>query len=863
MNKAGIHIPGDIKAREQQADPLSFLAVEDLFDQLSSGPQGLSLERASYLAKLFSTLTSKKANWKKPLKLLLRQFTNPLILLLLVAVLLSAALGEYSDSLIIFGILLASGLMGFLQEWKAGKALEKLQGMIRLTHEVIREGRSYEVETDMVFPGDILILNAGDIIPADCRILESVELHVNESAITGESFPAEKMAAVLPANVPMNARNNSLWKGTHVISGTARALVVRTGKDTVLGELASRLEQNPETAFEKGIRQFGYFLLRITVILSIIILSANIYFGKPLFDAVLFSLALAVGMAPELLPAIMTFSMSAGANTMMKKKVIVKKLSSIFNLGEVSILCSDKTGTITEGTVSIGRIVDMNAAADQQLALFAYLNATLQGGFQNPIDTALSSLPISGEGFTKINEVPYDFIRKRLSVAVQSPREKWMICKGAFDNILECCTKLRDINGPRELANTDALHLTSQFTSYCENGYRVLALAYKEITTDRIARDDEKDLIFGGFILLEDPLKSSTLESINRLKKMHVDCKIITGDNRFAATYIARQLGIAEPKVMTGSMLHNMLPEALKAIVLDMDVFAEIEPHQKERIVRAMQLKGKAIAYIGDGINDVAAINAADAGISTNNAVDVAREAADFVLLEKDLSVLADGIREGRKSFVNSMKYIFITTGATFGNMFSVAGASLLLPFLPMLPKQILLTNFITDFPFLTIASDQVEEEELERPRKWDIRMIRHFMISFGIHSSVFDFITFYVLYVHFSLNESAFQTGWFLESVITELMILFIIRTKKPFLASPPGKLLFYSAIITTLFTLWLPISPLAGAFGLSIAHTRQAVAIALILLAYLVTADILKIIFFRYMNRQNKSIGIKSGGA
>lgn len=844
-----------MKEQDKHIKTLSSVPVDSLFREHSSGPEGISSETARNWLQVNARPVSNGENWRKPLKLLIRQFTNPLILLLLVAVLLSAILGEFSDTLIILGILLASGLLGFIQEWNAGKALSKLQAMVRLTHEVLRDGQAVEITTDAIVPGDIILLNAGDIIPADCRIVESVELHVNESSITGESFPAEKMPGTVPEDTPISGKTNCLWKGTHVISGTAKALAVYTGKDSIFGELAGRLEQVPETAFERGIRQFGYFLLRVTVILSVIILSTNLYFGKPLFDSVLFSLALAVGMAPELLPAIMTFAMSAGAKKMMKKKVIVKKLSSIFNLGEVRILCTDKTGTITEGTVKVHSIVDADNNPDPQLALFAYLNASMQGGFQNPIDNTLSSLNTPQAGYSKINEVPYDFIRKRLSVSVKTPDAAIVVTKGAFDNVLEVCASVKKTGGMVELTEESKRDLQKLFTSYSESGFRVLAIAYKSWTGERMTREDEKGMIFGGFILLEDPLKSSSLDSIARLRAMNVSCKIITGDNRYAAAYIAGKLGISNPKVMTGSMLQQMSPEALNTNVLQTDVFAEIEPHQKERIVRALQSNRLAIAYIGDGINDVAAINAADAGMSTNNAVEVAREAADFVLLEKDLSVVADGIREGRKSFVNSMKYIFITTGATFGNMFSVAGASLLLPFLPMLPKQILLTNFISDFPFLTIASDNVDEEELSSPRKWDLSQIRRFMISFGIHSSFFDFITFYVLYVHFSLRDSAFQTGWFLESVITELMILFVIRTKKPFLKSKPGKWLLLTAAFAFLFTILLPISPFSEPLGLSIAHAGQAIAITLILLAYLVTADILKIIFFRHLANRDKS--------
>jgi Mg2+-importing ATPase len=650
--------------------------------------------------------------------------------------------------------------------------------------------------------GDIILFNAGDIIPADCRIIDSNELYVNESSLTGESFPVEKYEGETDDKLPIGKQYNCLWQGTNVISGAATAIAVQTGNQTVFGQMAHSVVQTPETAFEKGIKHFGFFLLRITVILSLIILLSNLYFKKPFFDSVLFSLALAVGMAPELLPAIMTFAMSAGAKRMMKKKVIVKKLSSIFNFGEVNVLCTDKTGTITEGNVVVRDIVDAYGKTNDQLRLYAFLNATLQNGFTNPVDQAITSLNIPANGYEKINEVPYDFIRKRLSVAVQYKEERFFITKGAF---------------------------------------------YKQTQAEKINRNDEREMVFLGFILLEDPLKEDALASILKLKELHIEVKIITGDNRFAALHAAQEIGLEDPSILTGEEMNQLYPEALIVKAGKTNIFAEIEPHQKELIIKALQKSNLTVAYVGDGINDVAAINAADIGISTNNAADIAREAADFVLLEKDLLVLADGIHEGRRSFVNSMKYIFITTGATFGNMFSIAGASLFLPFLPMLPKQILLTNLITDLPFLTIASDHVDGEQLKRPGKWNLKVIRNFMIVFGLHSSVFDFITFYVLYLYFRLSGPAFRTGWFLESAITELLILFIVRTKKPFIKSKPGRLLTITAIMAFIITVYLPFSPFADMLGFSIAHSRQIVAIGLILVAYIITAELLKIIFFR----------------
>lgn len=777
----------------------------------------------------------------------MRQFTNPLILLLAIAVILSATLGQSSDTYIILFILLFSGLLGFFQEMNAGRAFEKLNSMIETRHNVLRDGTVSELPAAAIVPGDIVILDAGDIIPADCRIVESNELHVNESALTGESFPVEKMPGVVNAEEPLNKKFNCLWQGSNVISGTARALVVHTGEHTIFGSMAQALREQPETAFQKGIRRFGYFLLRITIVLSLVILLANLYFGKPLFDSVLFSLALSVGMAPELLPAIMTITMSAGARHMMKKKVIVKKLSSIFSLGSVDVLCTDKTGTITEGVVSISDITDAEGNASEHVRNLAWLNASFQQGFVNPIDQALAALPFTDECYEKINEVPYDFFRKRLSVALKKEQDNLVVTKGAFMSVLEVCSRL-SVNGI--VAPLDAqrrVELEKKFIATGENGYRVLGIAEKNLVKEKMSREDEQDMTFLGFILLEDPMKETAGSSISEIRKLGIDIKIITGDNRYSAIHAARQIGMPQPKLLTGGDLDLLSPEALVIKAKETDVFAETGPYQKDRIIRALRVSNRAVAYIGDGINDVAAIHAADVGISTNNAVAVAKEAADFVLLEKDISVLAEGVVEGRKSFANCMKYIFITTGATFGNMLSMAGASLFLPFLPMLPKQILLTNLITDLPFLTIASDRVDKIETQRAGKWDLRMIRNFMIVFGIHSSVFDFITFYFLYLYFRLSGPAFQTGWFLESAVTELLIIFIVRSRRSLFVTRPGRMLLLFSLTALVITMFLPFSPFATAFGFSIENAQVLVALALILSAYVITGDLVKIAFFR----------------
>ncbi|MCX6351418.1 MAG: HAD-IC family P-type ATPase, partial [Bacteroidetes bacterium] len=579
----------------------------------------------------------------------------------------------------------------------------------------------------------------------------------------------------------------------------------------------------------------------------IFILVVNLLNHKSIIESALFALALAVGMAPELLPAITTIAMSAGAKRMLEKKVIVKKLASIQNLGEVNLLCTDKTGTITEGAIKVSGIVDSLGVENEFVKTLAIWNATFETGYANPIDDALKKLMLESKITpTKIGEVPYDFIRKRLSIAVNTTTEKLLISKGAFTQILSICTQVKLSN---ETIEDIALHkdeIEKKFEQFGIDGLRAIGICYKNINVEAIAKEDEREMIFAGFILLQDPVKVGIIETIKELKTLQVDLKIITGDNKNVAKSIALSIGIKNPVVMSGEELFKTNPEALKQLVVETHIFAEVEPQQKERIIQALR-ETYTVAYMGDGINDVSAINAADVGISVENAVDVAREAADFVLMEKNLMVLVDGIREGRKTFANTLKYIFINTGSTFGNMFSVAIASLLLPFLPMLPKQILLTNFITDFPYLTIASDNVDKEQLDRPGKWDLKFIRNYMIIFGIHSSLFDVITFLTLFFVLKVKESAFQTAWFIESILTELFILFIIRTHKNFFRSKPGKYLFILSNIGLVLTVALPYLPFANQVGLVPLPLLNFGAMLIIVAAYIITADLLKVWFFK----------------
>ncbi|MCO5238110.1 MAG: magnesium-translocating P-type ATPase [Chitinophagaceae bacterium] len=821
------------------------------FGQRHSSEDGLSQEEVNRILADRGMGSKTRSVVKKNTLLFLAQFKSPLMLLLIAAVILSAFLGDVSDVLIILSIVVSTGLISFFLERNAGNIVEKLQSLVAIKTRVLRNGVLQEIPSEQIVRGDIIVLKAGDRLPADCLIIEANELHVNESGLTGESFPVRKEPGVLEATTPLAERTNCLWEGTHVVSGDARALVMLTGAQTLFGSIAQSVSRVSETTFEKGIKDFGFLLMKITIVLAFFILLINLLNHEKVIESALFALALAVGMAPELLPAITTIAMSAGAKRLFAKGVIVKKLDAIQNLGEVNLLCTDKTGTITEGEIKIMGLMDGEGNESEFVKQLAFWNAALENGYSNPIDEALKRLkPVAAPVVQKIGEIPYGFIRKRLSVAVSWQQEKMLISKGAFAQILGICSKIRLDHENIEELSFHKQRLEDRFAEYGRKGIRVIAICYKYIDTEDISRALENNMIFAGFILMEDPVKPVMPDTLKELRQLKVGLKIITGDNKNIAEAIALQTGIKKPLVMTGAELLTTSPEALRQRVKRVHVFAEVEPQQKERIILALK-KSYAVAYMGDGINDVSALHAADVGISVDNAVDVAREAADFVLMEKNLMVLAEGIKEGRKTFANTLKYIYINTGATFGNMFSMAFASLILPFLPMLPKQILLTNFITDLPFLSVSSDNVDQEQLHKPGKWDIRLIRRYMIFFGIHSSLFDVITFLSLLYIFKVGESAFQTAWFVESVLTELLILFIIRTHENFLKSKPGRLLRVLGLTGLLVALALPYSPLAKDLGMTPLPMMILVAMLLIVAAYAITADLLKIWFFKRFQR------------
>jgi Mg2+-importing ATPase len=825
------------------------LSVTETFQKLETTKDGLTSNDAQQRLARYGANLLKPPKRSDALSLLLGQFKSPIILILFFATGLSFFLRDPADAFIILSIVLASGLLGFWQERGASNAVKKLLSIVQIKAEVMRDGTSREIPVEGIVPGDIVILNAGDIVPGDGLVHDAKNLFVDEAMLTGETFPAEKAEAVLTEDTPLGHRTNALWMGTHVVSGSARALIVRTGKETEFGKVSERLKLRPqETEFERGIKHFGYFLLEVTMVLVVAIFAINVFLARPVLESMLFSLALAVGLTPQLLPAIISINLSHGAKRMAQKKVIVKRLASIENFGSMNVICSDKTGTLTEGIVHVQSACDVDGAPSDKVLLHAYLNASYETGFTNPIDEAIRNHhKFDLSGYAKQDEIPYDFLRKRLSILVSHGDTHLMVTKGSMHNVLDVCTSAE--TGDGTIVDIAAVkdRIQKHFEEFSGKGFRTLGIAYRNRGPEsRISKGDESGMTFSGFLVLFDPPKPDLMGTITSLKNLGVALKVITGDNRLVAANISRQIGLSDTKILTGTDLNQLSDSALLQRIANVDVFAEIEPNQKERIIIALRKAGNVVGYMGDGMNDASAIHAADVGISVESAVDVAKDAADIVLLEKDLGVLVEGVREGRRTFANTLKYVFMATSANFGNMFSMAGVSLFLPFLPLLPKQILLMNLMTDFPEMTIATDSVDEEMVDYPRRWDIKAIRKFMVTFGIVSSVFDFITFGLLLLVLHATQVQFRTGWFLESVISASLIVLVIRSRKPFFKSRPGKYLLISTLSVFAATLIVPYSPLAALFGFSPLPVSFLLFIGLIVLFYIVTAEITKKIFY-----------------
>lgn len=825
---------------------------QEVCNYLQTDLEGLSLHESQERLEKFGYNTLKKPHEQSTLSLFISQFSAPFILILMVAAALSMILDTPLDSYILLTIIGISGLLGFVQEYQAIKTVKSLLNLLHINSHVFRDHQEIEIPIEKVVPGDIVFLKAGSLVPGDCLVIETKDLVVNEAPLTGESFSIEKFPCTLAAATPLSKRNNTLYMGTYIASGFGKALVIHTGKNTLLHQFSAKISsEKPLTAFQKGIQEFSYLLMKLTALFAGLIFAANYCLGRPFLQSFLFTLALSIGLTPQLLPAIITINLAHGARRMAKQNVIVKKLIAIEDIGNIDILCADKTGTLTKGEVELYQALDSSGKENYLTHLYAYLNAHFQTGYNNSIDSAiLKKEAFDTHLWQKLDELPYDFKRKCLSVLVKKADERLLITKGAFHEVLARCS-LSHSGLP---LSEETPQLMKQFQEWSKKGFRVLGLSYKQVNRQFFTVDDEKEATFLGFLLFFDPPKKDLKKAIEKLHSLNTSLKIITGDNAMATSFLAEHLGITDFKLLTGPELEKMDEESLLNQVESIHAFTDLDPSQKHRILVALRQKGHVVGYIGDGINDLGAFHVADVAISVDSAVDLAKENADIVLFNKDLNVLSQGILEGRKTFANTLKYIFMAASANFGNMFSMAIASLLLPFLPLLPTQVLLINLLTDFSEIGIATDRVDPEILEKPNRWNMAFIRRFMIGFGLLSSFFDLTTFVALFFLLNASIEQFRSGWFLESVLSATLISLLIRTQRVFYQSKPSRYMILSSLSIVAFTLILPYLPIASLFGLEQLNLSFYITISIIVIGYLISIEFAK---RRFYTPKSSSLG------
>lgn len=794
--------------------------------------------------------TRANSSWR----LLAKQFTSPIMIILIVATLIAGILGDWLDTVIILVIVVLSGLLDFAQERGAQASMDRLLGTVRLTATVVRDGNETEVPFAEVVAGDVIRVSGGDILPADAVLLTARDLQADQSALTGETFPVDKEPGPVAADTGLAHRSCLLYSGTHVASGEGTALVVATGRDTEFGRVKQSLSttQKP-TGFERGMTRFGLMLTRIMVVLVVAIFIVNLVLDRPVVDSALFSLSLAVGLTPQLLPAIVGLSLAQGSKVIARHRVIVKRLNAIEDFGAMTALCTDKTGTMTAGEIHLSAPLDLRGDKDPSLLRTAGLNALLQSGKTNAMDQAIgravhgAGLDLSGA--TALDELPYDFTRKRLSVLVRDPQTgggvPTLVTKGAVEKVLEVCSHARIDGEVVKLAEVidDVRGVVNDLGA---QGCRVLAVAATaQDAATTVA--EEADLTLVGLLSFADPVKPDAADTIADFATAGVTVRMITGDARPVATHIAGELGLDPAAVMDGAQIDTLSDEDLAAQAERIRVFCETTPHHKERIVRALGHDGETVGYMGDGINDAPALHAADVGISVTGASDVAAESASIVMLEKNLRALLDGMHAGRRTFANTMKYIQMTTSANVGNMISMAVASVILPFLPLLASQILVINLLTDLPATAIATDRVDARQLRHPQRWDMRLIRNYMLVFGVLSSVFDLVTFGVLRWGFEAGESEFQTAWFLASVLTEVLVLFSLRTRGPLWRSKPSRILVLLSVLVAVTAFGIVLSPVGDLLHLEVIRWSLVGLVVLIAVGYVAVTELVKPLFWR----------------
>ncbi|MEM3361753.1 MAG: magnesium-translocating P-type ATPase [Candidatus Anstonellaceae archaeon] len=825
------------------------LDTTEIFSILNTRKEGLSEQEARKRQKIYGLNEIIKEKKKSLIFKYLSYFLNPLIILLVVVAILSYFLDNQTSAIIIFSLVIISVTFTFYQEKNASDAAEKLKKMIRNTAAVWRDGIKKEIPIKYLVPGDIISLSAGDMIPADCRIISSKDFFVNQSCITGESIPAEKTNCICDKKTPIDEQKNMIYFGSSVEIGSAEAVVINTGQNTMIGKISKGITaKKPETDFDRGIREYTNLMIKFVIVLVAIIFLINSFLKQDLLSALLFALAVAVGLTPEMLPAIVTTNLAKGALEMSKKGVIVKYIPSIQNFGAMDVLCTDKTGTLTEDKITLVKYVDYNGEESEKVLSLAYVVSYYQTGLISSFDKAIlvkGAIPGSQmvSKYNKEDEIPFDFIRKRMSVVVGNNGEHIIITKGAVESVLEICTKYLDSETQKELENKALKNIEDVYKKLSEDGYRVIALAMKNINEKKsfYQTKDEEKLCFVGLLAFYDPPKKTAKKSLIELQKRNIEIKIISGDNEYVNLKIAKEVGLKIKGIVNGKELENMTDESLSIVVEQNNIFVRISPIQKQRIIQALKRNGHVVGYLGDGINDALALKTADVGISVNSAVDIAKESADIIMVRKSLHVLYDGVDQGRKTFSNIVKYLKMGSSSNFGNMFSVVGASIFLPYLPMKPIQLLLNNFLYDLSQLGIPTDNVDREEIEKPAKWEIEKIKKFMVFIGPISSLFDYLTFAILYIGFKASEAVFQTGWFIESILTQIMIIYVIRTKNPF-ESRPSNFLIFTTILIAIVALGIVFGPYKEIFEFTELPVLYVILVPLIVLTYLVLTYIIK---------------------
>jgi P-type Mg2+ transporter len=763
---------------------------------------------------------------------------SPLIIIFLLSSAASAALGQVVSSIVIALMILLGVALNFTQAYRSQVAARRLRERVSQRATVVRDGAVLEIPAAGVVPGDVVHLAAGDLVPADGTLTAAKDLFLNEAALTGESLPAEKHASA------------RVLRGTSVVSGVGVALIDATGASTEFGRVAAHLSgRPPETEFERGTRRFGFLILQVVIFLVLFVFLVNALLRHELLESFLFSVALAVGLTPELLPMIVSITLASGAVRMARKKVIVKRLAAIENFGSMDVLCSDKTGTLTVGEISVDRHVNVRGEPDEAVIRLAALNSAYQTGLRNPMDEAIlrREHPEIAR-YSRIDEVPFDFTRRRVSVIVEDGGDRLVIVKGAPESVVSICTQVELDGGTKALDSEMAAQADALFRSLSREGYRVLAVAYRPVERrDAYTVADERELILAGFAAFLDPARDDVPATLAAMREDGVVVKILTGDNELVTARICAAVGLATDAIVLGTEVDRMSDPALAAVAERTTVFARVSPSQKNRIILALRSRGHVVGCIGDGINDAPALRTADVGISVDNAVDVARDAADIVLLEKRLSVLHDGVVEGRRAFGNIMKYVLMGTSSNFGNMLSMAGATLILPFLPMLPLQILLNNFLYDFSQVAIPSDRVDRSYLVKPRHWNIAFIRRYMLVLGPISSAYDFLTFGVMLGVFHAAPPLFRTGWFVESLATQTLVIFVIRTAGRPWSNMPSRALAAGVGASLAAGVALPFTPLAGWLGFTPLPPAFFATLLAMVVAYLALVEAVKRWFYR----------------